>query len=120
MSNGVQVLPPLPPVGCTPLQGNPPFPVQKTLQWGGYPPVNPTSAWSGFAPPPTGCVYGLDGITQSWVPVVTMWQVQCLVQAGLSNTITEAPQDGNDYVRNGSDHTWINVQDLDLDGGTYP
>jgi hypothetical protein len=118
--NGTPQLPALPPVGCLPFPGpGTPWPIQPSQFFGGYPPANPTAAWSGYAPPPTGCVYGLDGTTQSWVPVVTMWQVNCLVQAGLSNVLTDAPADGNDYVRNGSEKAWINVQDLDLDGGTY-
>lgn len=96
-----------------------PWPLQPTQLWGGYPPLNPTDAWASYAPPPTGCVYGLDGTTRSWVPVPTAWEVMCLVHAGVQNTVPEAPTDGGDYVRNGLAATWINVQDLVLDGGTY-
>ena len=99
----------------------PPFPLSPTMQYGGYPPCNPTSAWF-YAPPPTGCVYGLDGRTQSWVPVVTLWQLLCVVQQAVQQyaNIPEAPADGNLYVRNGLAHQWVSVQDLDLDGGIYP
>lgn len=111
-----QCYPQRPASGVNPL---PPFPIPPTQLWSGYPPQNPTAAWSSYEPPPTGCVYGLDGSTQSWVPVPTRWEVMCLVSAGVSNAVPEAPTDGNDYVRNGETKTWINVQDLVLDGGTY-
>ena len=53
---------------------------------------------------------------------MTRWDVMCLVAqyVALYANVQEAPQDGNLYVRNGSAHAWVNVQDLDLDGGTYP
>jgi hypothetical protein len=107
------------PIGtiCPPLPS--PQPVNPSVLYGGYPPLNPTDAWSGFAPPPTGCVYGVDGITQSWVPVVTRWEVNCLVAAGIRNTVPEAPRDGQDYVRNGLAAQWVPVNDLILDGGVY-
>jgi hypothetical protein len=115
------VIPPGPPYGPPPDFPQPPFPVTPSRFYGGYPPCNPTAAWY-YSPPPTGCVYGLDGTTQSWVPVVTRWEVMCLVQQAVQMfaTVPEAPLDGNDYVRNGLSHSWVNVQDLDLDGGTYP
>lgn len=99
----------------------PPFTIAPTQFYGGYPPCNPSAAWN-YTPPPTGCVYGLDGSTQSWVPVVTRWEVMCLVQqtVAMYASVPEAPADGNDYVRNGYSKQWVNVQDLDLDGGTYP
>lgn len=99
----------------------PPFPIEPSRFYGGYPGCNPRAAWF-YEPPPTGCVYGLDGSTQSWVPVVTRWELFCVVQqaVALYATVPEAPQDGNLYVRNGSAHAWVNVQDLDLDGGVYP
>ena len=117
----------LPPVPWTPppppYPGGPapPFPISPSRQYGGYPPCNPTSAWY-YEPPPTGCVYGLDGSTHSWVPVVTRWEVMCLVTQAVAAaaTIQEAPQDGNLYVRNGQSHAWVDVQSLDLDGGEYP
>jgi hypothetical protein len=114
----VPAIPPPPPYPGGPV---PPFPIPLTRLYGGYPPCNPTAAWY-YSPPPTGCVYGLDGTTQSWVPVVTLWQLNCAVQIAVQQyaVIGEAPQDGNDYVRNGLSHSWVNVQDLDLDGGTYP
>ena len=76
----------------TPLTAPPnwPWPTNPTQLWGGYPPLNPTAAWADFAPPPTGCVYGLDGITRSWVPVPTRWEVMCLVQQGTANAVPEA------------------------------
>lgn len=108
---------------CVPLQPSfppaAPWPINPTILWGGYPPQNPTAAWADFAPPPTGCVYGLDGSTRSWVPVPTRWEVMCLVQSGVQNTVPEAPADGGDYTRNGLTATWINVQDLVLDGGVW-
>lgn len=99
----------------------PPFPIAPTRFYDGYPPCNPRAAWN-YTPPPTGCVYGLDGSTQSWVPVVTRWEVMCLVSQTVAQaaTVQEAPADGNDYVRNGYSKAWVNVQDLDLDGGEYP
>ena len=99
----------------------PPFPLDPTRLYGGYPPCNPTAAWY-YTPPPTGLVYGLDGRTNSWVPVVTLWQLLCVVQQAVQQyaNIQEAPADGNLYVRNGFAHSWVNVQDLDLDGGQYP
>jgi hypothetical protein len=110
-----------PPYGPVPPFPSPPFPINPSRFYGGYPPCNPSSAWF-YAPPPTGCVYGLDGTTQSWVPVVTLWQLLCVVQQAVQQyaVVPEAPADGNDYVRNGLQHAWVNVQDLDLDGGTYP
>lgn len=125
MSNGTIVVPPPAPpntgqfVNCPPLPGTALLPPQRSTFYGGYPPLNPTDAWSSYAPPPTGCVYGLDGADRSWVPVVTRWEVMCLVQAGTANTVPEAPRDGGDYVRNGLAAEWINVQDLVLDGGQY-
>lgn len=119
MSNGTIV----PSFECPPaplsIPPNWPWPTNPTQFWGGYPPQNPTSAWADFAPPPTGCVYGLDGTSRSWVPVPTRWEVMCLVQAGTANSVPEAPADGADYVRNGLEAAWINVQNLVLDGGTY-
>lgn len=110
-----------PPYGPVPPFPSPPFPLSPTRQFGGYPPCNPTSAWF-YTPPPTGCVYGLDGTSQSWVPVVTRWELMCAVQqaVALQCSLPEAPADGGDYVRNGASKVWVNVQDLDLDGGTYP
>ena len=118
----IVVPPPSPPntgqyVTCPPEQNL--FPAQPTKLWGGYPPVNPTSAWSGYAPPPTGCVYGLDGSTQSWVPVVTRWEVMCMLAQAGQGSVTEAPNTGRNYVRNGTLQTWIDVQSLIFDGGTY-
>lgn len=112
-------VPPAPPYG--PGLPAPPFPLSPTRFYGGYPPCNPTSAWF-YEPPPTGCVYGLDGSTHSWVPVVTLWMLNCAVQQAVAMyaTVPEAPADGGDYVRNGLSHAWVNVQDLDLDGGIYP
>lgn len=95
------------------------FPQNPTQLWGGYPGANPRSAWSNFAPPPTGCVYGLDGSTRSWVPVVTRWEVMCMLEEQGQVSIGEAPGDGFDYVRNGLSHSWVNVQSLTFDGGTY-
>ncbi len=124
MSNGTIIVPPPSPpntgqlVNCPP-QSNLYPPPNPTQLWGGYPPKNPTSAWSTFAPPPTGCVYGMDGMTQSWVPVPTRWEVQCIVQQYTQGSVPEAPADGADYVRNGLDAEWINVQTLVFDGGTY-
>lgn len=117
MSNGTVVVPSyecptLPP-------GSQIWPTQPTKLWGGYPPQNPTSAWANFAPPPTGCVYGLDGSTRSWVPVVTRWEVLCMIQAAGQGSVQEAPATGLDYVRNGLDAEWIDVQTLVFDGGTY-
>lgn len=99
----------------------PPFTIPPTRTYGGYPPCNPRDAWF-YTPPPTGCVYGLDGSTQSWVPVVTRWEVMCLVQQTVAQfaSVPEAPADGQDYVRNGYSKAWVSVQDLDLDGGVYP
>lgn len=96
-----------------------PWPTAPTKLWGGYPPQNPTSAWADFAPPPTGCVYGLDGSTRSWVPVVTRWEVMCMLQETGQGTVTEAPATGLNYVRNGLNQTWIDVQSLTFDGGVY-
>lgn len=126
MTNTIVVPPPSPPntgvvVNCQTIPGpGLPFPIDKTTLYGGYPPLNPTSAWSGYAPPPTGCVYGLSAADRSWVPVVTMWEVMCIVQEATANTVPEAPRDGSDYVRNGLAAEWINVQDLTFDGGQYP
>jgi hypothetical protein len=99
----------------------PPFPLDPTRLYGGYPPCNPTNAWY-YTPPPTGYVYGLDGVSKSWVPVVTLWQLNCAVQRAVQEyaVLPEAPADGADYVRNGLSQQWVNVQELDLDGGTYP
>jgi hypothetical protein len=116
MANGTVV----PSYQCTPLPATvPPIVPNPPVLYGGYPPGNPRSAWSNSAPPPTGCVYGMDGSTQSWVPVVTRWEVMCMVQSGISQTVPEAPTDGQDYVRNGYAATWVSIADLTFDGGTY-
>ena len=44
------------------------------------------------------------------------WQAMPVIQ----NWITEALDDGQLYVRDGLLQTWVSVQTLDLDGGTYP
>lgn len=126
MSNGTIIVPPPAPpntgevVNCPPYPGpGLPFPIPRTVLYGGYPPNNPTAAWY-YAPPPTGCVYGLSAADRSWVPVVTRWEVNCMLQEQTANLIPEAPRDGNDYVRNGLAAEWVNVQDLVLDGGQYP
>ena len=123
MASNVPVAPPWGPAQPPPYPGgpNPPFPLQPTRLYGGYPPCNPTNAWY-YTPPPTGCVYGLDGTTQSWVPVVTRWELLCVVQRAVQEyaNIPEAPADGNLYLRNGLQHLWVNIQDVDLDGGIYP
>lgn len=125
MSNGTIIVPPPAPpntgqyVNCPPYPGpGLPFPIQPTERYGGYPPQNPTAAWN-YIPPPTGCVYGLDGSTASWVPVVTRWEVMCMLQQATEGVVPEAPKDGQDYVRNGLDAEWIAVNSLVLDGGTF-
>jgi hypothetical protein len=118
MSNGVPQV--VPSTACPVLPpSQAPFPAQPTPLWGGYPPANPRSAWSNFAPPPTGCVYGLDGSTKSWVPVVTRWEVMCMLEENGQTSIGEAPGTGFNYVRNGLTHSWVDVQSLTFDGGVY-
>lgn len=59
--------------------------------------------------PTDGRDYARRGADNSWqvIPVVKNW-------------VTDAPADGNLYVRSGTAQEWVNVQLLDLDGGTYP
>lgn len=66
-----------------------------------------------YEAPPTGFVYGRDGACQSWVPVLTRWQADCLYAPITTVPFLEAPMDGQLYVRNGLTHSWV-VQ------GTYP
>lgn len=68
-------------------------------------------AWTVSFPeaPTDGRNYARRGADNSW---------QALPAS--QNWITDAPADGNLYVRSGTTAGWINVQDLDLDGGQYP
>ena len=85
---------PVPPGGCPP--SGQPFPwLNPSPNFGGYPPCNPTVSWN-LIPPPTGCVYGLDGSSRSWGPVPTRWEVACLISNIVNQTLM-----------------------MDLDGGVY-
>lgn len=81
-----------------------------------------------YEAPPTGAVYGRDGACQSWVPVLTRWQADCLFAPVTTVPFPEAPQDGNLYVRNGLTKSWVlegttpgsgYVTEAPLDGGFY-
>ena len=72
-----------------------------------------------WMPPPTGMVYGMDGWSRSWVPVVTRWEVQCIVHELMGGFLQDAPADGHRYVRDGFTQEWINIEDLDFDDGEY-
>ena len=80
-----------------------------------------------YEAPPTGFVYGRDGACQSWVPVLTRWQADCLYAPITTVPFPEAPMDGNLYVRNGLTHTWVlansapagYVNEAPIDGNYY-
>jgi hypothetical protein len=76
--------------------------------------------------PPTGFTYGYDSLCGSWVPVLNRWQADCLYAPITTVPFLEAPLDGNNYVRNGLTHTWVQegagtgyVIEAPTDGGYY-
>lgn len=79
-----------------------------------------------YEAPNTGFVYGRDGACQSWVPVLTRWQADCLYAPVTTVPFPEAPADGNAYLRNGLTQSWVingsapgAVTEAPLDGGFY-
>lgn len=78
--------------------------------------------WNGrlsvvYEAPPNGVVYGRDGACQSWVPVLTRWQADCLYAPVTTVPFPEAPMDGNVYARNGLERSWVEVTGV---GGGVP
>jgi hypothetical protein len=78
--------------------------------------------------PPTGFVYGYDGLCGAWVPVLTRWQADCLYAPVTTVPFTEAPADGNLYARDGLTQTWVQINpnqvgtgipDAPMDGFLY-
>lgn len=60
-----------------------------------------------YEAPSTGFVYGRDGACQTWVPVLTRWQADCLYAPITTVPFPEAPVDGQLYVRNGQTQSWV-------------
>lgn len=98
--------------------------------------------------PKDGRTYNRNGAAQAWEPALTevmaltlfapIWTIsfpeaptdgRSYARRGADNSwqalppvqnfVTDAPNDGNLYVRSGTAQVWVNVQTLDLDGGTW-
>ncbi len=81
-----------------------------------------------YEAPANGYVYGRDGACQSWVPVLTKWQADCLYAPITTVPFPEAPMDGQIYARDGLTHSWVvqgtvpgsgYITDAPLDGNYY-
>jgi hypothetical protein len=79
-----------------------------------------------YEAPPTGFVYGRDGQCGSWVPVLTKWQADCYYAPVTTVPFLEAPADGLNYMRNGLAQTWVAagsgsgyVTEAPIDGNYY-
>jgi len=78
-----------------------------------------------YEAPCTGFAYGRDGCC-GWVPVLTKWEADCYYAPVTTVPFVEAPADGNLYLRNGAQRTWVQngaapsvVQEAPLDGNYY-
>jgi hypothetical protein len=59
--------------------------------------------------PPTGFIYGYDGLCGAWVPVLTKWQADCYYAPITTVPFPEAPTDGQLYARDGETQQWVAV-----------
>jgi hypothetical protein len=113
-----------------------------------YAPISLVGTAIGEAPL-DGLTYVRNGALRVWQPAFTLQEAVTLFAPIFTVSFPEAPTDGRSYLRRGADHSWqaqainpgwitdapatgdfyvrdgltqswVDVQQLDLDGGTYP